>query len=66
MPLFARSQGRRTGAAPPFLAANVLVWLSAVIVLGIVAYWFSRDPQPSPIVFILVTVRDPPPTREPC
>ena len=59
MPLFARG-GSRHSVAPPFLAANVVVWISAVIVMGILSFWFSQEAQPSPLVFMLVTVRFPP------
>ena len=53
MPLFDRT---RPGLSPLFLATNVIVWVSAVIVMGILAFWFSRDPQPDVLVYMLVTV----------
>jgi hypothetical protein len=53
----------RSGLSPVFMATNVLIWISALIVMGILAYWFSQqNAQPDSIIFMLVVVREPPST----
>lgn len=44
------------GLSPFFWATNVIVWLSAVIVMGILSYWFSTSSQPDWIIYMLVVV----------
>ncbi|KAK3317064.1 hypothetical protein B0H66DRAFT_479242 [Apodospora peruviana] len=36
-----RTRDRGVGMHPFFLASNLLIWVSAVIVMGIVSYWIS-------------------------
>ena len=48
---------RRAGLAPFFLATNALIWISSVIVLGIVSYWLSlNNNQGSHIIYEEVIV----------
>jgi len=49
----------REGLSPLFLISNAVVWVCAVIVMGILAFWFSRDEQPEWLVYMLVTVSCP-------
>ncbi|CAI4212040.1 unnamed protein product [Parascedosporium putredinis] len=43
------------GLSPLFLATNALIWISSVIVMGIVSYWFSTNMhQPDSIIYIEV------------
>ena len=50
------------GLSPLFLATNALIWISATIVMGILAYWFSRDQvQSDANIYILVVVSGTPP-----
>ncbi|PKS05141.1 hypothetical protein jhhlp_008508 [Lomentospora prolificans] len=43
------------GLSPLFLATNVIIWISAVIVMGIVSYWFSTNlHQPDSIIYMEV------------
>lgn len=51
------SSRARASASSIFLPSNLIVWLSAIVVLGIVAYWFSaQNQQPDSIVYMLVVV----------
>ncbi|TPX07417.1 uncharacterized protein E0L32_002113 [Thyridium curvatum] len=48
MPLTAH---RRTGLSPFFLVTNLLIWISAVIVMGIVSYWISQGAGGDHIIY---------------
>lgn len=54
MPLTAH---RRTGLSPFFLVTNLLIWISAVIVMGIVSYWISQGAGGDHIIYEEVIVR---------
>ena len=45
------------GVSAFFLASNAIIWLSAVIVMGILSYWFSQESQPDWLVYMEVLVR---------
>ncbi len=52
---------RGVGLAPFFLITNALVWISAVIVMGIESYWISQNNnQGSHVIYEEVIVRAPP------
>jgi hypothetical protein len=51
----------RTGLSPVFLATNILIWISAVIVMGILSYLISLDGEVGDrVIYMEVIVRSSP------
>ncbi len=58
MPLTHRG-GSGARLSPFFFFSNLLIWVSAVIVMGIVSFWISQNNnQGSEIIYIEVVVRN--------
>ncbi len=53
----------RTGLSPFLMASNALIWISAVIVMGILSYLISlNNNQGDQIIYMEVVVCSPPKT----
>ena len=47
----------REGHTPFLIISNVLIWISSIIVMGILSYWIDQQPrQPNHLVYEEVTV----------